>query len=326
MNIKVISEDFSSSIFNTVAPHPLQSWEWGEAREKMGIDIMRIGEFSSEQLQNVFQLTFHPIPYTNFKVGYLPRSVMPSADVMNVLKEEARKRNVVFIKMEPYIQKRLIMSNQNGIVDSPHPLFPRWTQILDLTLSEDEMLKKMKPKTRYNIGLAKRKGVTVRKMSDEKGFEIFSKLYFETTSRQGYRGHNEAYHRLVFETLKNNIAHIFVAFYKNTPLSSFEVFTFNDVLYYPYGGSSEEYRNVMAPHLLMWEVIRFGKQAGCKKFDMWGSLPPNYNEAADWGGFTRFKQGFGGEFVEFIGSYDIVLNGPLYALYNFAHSIRTRLI
>jgi len=78
----------------------------------------------------------------------------------------------------------------------------------------------------------------------------------------------------------------------------------------------------MAPNLLMWEVIKLGKKLGCKSLDMWGSLGPNPNKKDDWYGFHRFKQGYGGNLVEFIGSYDLVINQKLYPIYKTADLAR----
>lgn len=332
MKAQIIGDHFNKSIYNGAATHPLQSWEWGEARRKMGIDVLRIGEFDSSSLKNIFQVTFHSVPYTNFTVGYLPRSVIPSERVLDVLKQEGRRRNAVFIKIEPYIMKSQdserpqITHYQLPITKSNHPLFPKWTIQLDVAKSEEQLMKNMKSKTRYNIRLAKKKGVVVREMTSKEAFDIFAKLYFETCRRQKYYGHNYKYHKTIFETLKNKISHILIAYYKNTPLSVYEIFIFNDVLYYPYGGSSIEHRNLMASNLLMWEVIRFGKKRGCKVFDMWGSLSPSYDRSAKWAGFTRFKEGFGGEFVELVGSYDLVLNHLLYNVYNIIYQLRTTIL
>jgi len=328
--VNEITNDFDSKRFNQKAHHPLQSWEWGEARKKMGIEVMRIGEFenkriaSEKSLINVYQITFHKLPWAKYQIGYLPRSVFPSKEVLEFLKKEGEKRQCIFIKIEPYVKKSQIPNSklQTMLTRSPHPLFPNWTIMLDLTKPEDELLKNMKAKTRYNIRLAEKKGVIVKEMTNEKGFEIFIRLYFETCKRQRYFGHNYDYHRKIFETLKNKIAHILIAFYNTTPLSAYEIFIFNDVLYYPYGGSSLAYRNFMGTNLLMWEVIKFGKKNGAKIFDMWGSLPPHYDFRDPWAGFTRFKEGYGGEFVELIGSYDLVTNRNLYPFYNLLHKIR----
>ena len=203
------------------------------------------------------------------------------------------------------------MKQFNNLSISPHPLFPSWTQILDLTKSEDELLKSFHSKTRYNIRLAEKKGVVVKEMSNDKGFEIFSKLYFDTCKRQKYFGHTPKYHQIVWNSLKKDISHILIAFYNDTPLAAYELFYFKNILYYPYGGTSLEYRNLMASNLLMWEAIKLGKKSGAEKFDMWGSLSPGYDSSHSWSGFTRFKEGYGTKFTEFIGSYDQIISGLL---------------
>jgi len=115
---------------------------------------------------------------------------------------------------------------------------------------------------------------------------------------------------------------VFTAVYEEKVLVSWIMFVFNGVLYYPYGASRSIHRDVMASNLMMWEMIRFGKQQGCKSFDMWGSLGPEPNEKDPWFGFHRFKKGFGGELVEFLGTYDLVTNPPLYPIYRIVEDLR----
>ncbi|OGK19729.1 hypothetical protein A3D80_03205 [Candidatus Roizmanbacteria bacterium RIFCSPHIGHO2_02_FULL_40_13b] len=327
MKIEIIKDDFDREKYNRVAPHPLQSWEWGEARKKMGIEVLRIGEFRDDVLKNVFQVTFHKIPKIPFKIGYLPRSVFPNKDVLHFLQIGGQRRNCIFIKVEPYVEKgQPSQSYHPHLVKSPHPLFPKWTQMLDLRLSEEELMKKLKPKTRYNIKVAQKNGIVVREMTNETGFNVFVGLYFGTASRQQYYGHNKKYHETIFNNFKEGIAHILIAFRGNTPLASYELFTFNDVLYYPYGGSSVDYRNLMAPNLLMWEAILFGKKHGCTRFDMWGSLPPNYEQNDPWAGFTRFKEGYGTKFVELVSGRDLIVSPLLYNIYNIAYNVRKKVM
>ena len=331
MEIKIIEADFKSEDYNKAAYHPMQTWEWGKARKKMGISLLRLGEFEKNVLKNVYQVSFHKIPYTNYKIGYLPRSIYPQSDILNFLLSYAKKNNTIFIKIEPYVRKddtnKLIENYKEfTIIKSQHSLFPKWTQVLDLTKPESVLLSQMKSKTRYNIRLAKKKGVEIKEMSNEQGFEIFSKLYFETCKRQKYHGHNQKYHKILWESFKNNIAHIIIAFYNNIPLASFELFYFKNILYYPYGGTSLKHRNLMSSNLLMWEAIRLGKELGAKTFDMWGSLAPDYDNNSDWSGFTRFKQGYGCKFVEMAGSFDLVINKGMYKLYGLGHKLRKKIL
>jgi len=301
--------------------HPLQSTQWEKARQQMGIETKRI---------DGLLITIHKIPYTTLKIGYLPRSTFfPSEETLKKFFEFGKKNHLIFIKIEPYVYKSEIRSTKfetnnkrYKIQKSSHPLFPNWTQILDINKSEDDLLKSFHPKTRYNIRLAQKKGVFVKEMSDNQGFKIFSKLYFDTCNRQHYHGHNLNYHQIVWNNLKNQIAHILIAFYDNQPLAAYQIWIYDQIAYYVYGGSSEKNRHLMGANLLMWEAIKFAKKNRAKKFDMWGSLPPNYSTNHPWAGFTRFKQGYGGRFTEFIGSFDLIINPLMYLFYNIIFQLR----
>lgn len=328
MEVKIIPENFDQDQYDQKATHPLQAWVWGEARKKMGIEVVRIGEFDDETLQNVYQLTLHKIPYTSYKVGYLPKSNFPSKEVTEFLTEFGKKNNIIFIKLEPNetAEESSIQHLASNILKSPQPLFTEWTIIMDLKQTEEELLKKMKEKTRYNIRLAAKKGVIVKDESNEKGFEIFSKLYFDTCKRQGYFGHDLNYHKIIWENLKNKLAYILTAYYNDIPLAAYELFYFNKTLYYAYGGSSIEYRNLMGANLLMWEAIKLGKKLGAEKFDMWGSLSPNYEGNDTYLGFTKFKEGYGGDYTQMIGTFDLVINDNAYRLYNVVNNLRNLLL
>lgn len=120
----------------------------------------------------------------------------------------------------------------------------------------------------------------------------------------------------------SGIGQLFKAVYQGEILSTWMVFVLNNKLYYPYGASTTKHREVMANNLLMWEVIRYGKSKHCTEFDMWGSLgnDPDINDS--WYGFHKFKQGYGGELVEFAGTFDLVVDPVFYKLYLFAEKLR----
>src|SRR6188472_1844389 len=91
MHIQLLEKEVDITLYNNRSTHPLQSWEWGEARKAMGIEVIRIGEFNSEEkglaasLQNVYQITLHPLPHSQYKIGYIPRSAIPSKDLLNFI-------------------------------------------------------------------------------------------------------------------------------------------------------------------------------------------------------------------------------------------------
>lgn len=301
--------------YNSLVSHVIQSWEWGEFRKSLGLPLLRYGIFKNGKMIKAFQLTLHKIPLTGQYVGYLPKGPQPDKELAQALEKVGKENNCAFIKLEPdiLVGQHQPFSIHPKFLPSPKPLFSKHNFILDLTLIEEELLKKMHPKTRYNIRLAQKKGVIVQERVDEKALDIYLKLYFETTKRQGYHGHNKEYHKKVWKTLKDaNMARILIAFYQKQPLTSWLLLNFKDKIYYAYGGSSTEYKEVMANNLVAWEAIRLGKKMGFKKFDMWGALGPDTSPNDPWFGFHRFKQGYGGQLVEYIGTFDLVFNEPLY--------------
>ncbi|HJZ12319.1 MAG TPA: peptidoglycan bridge formation glycyltransferase FemA/FemB family protein, partial [Acidobacteriota bacterium] len=185
----------------------------------------------------------------------------------------------------------------------------------------------MKAKTRYNIGLAQRRGVRVSEDNSQQAFETYLRLTFETAKRQGFYAHDEAYHRQMWEELQpSGIAHLLTATWNENILVAWILFVFNGVLYYPYGASSNEHRNLMASNLMMWEAMRFGKRMTCQPFDLWGALGPQPDPKDPWFGFHRFKEGYGGNLIEFVGTYDLVLFPQLYSLVCFADDLRWKLL
>ncbi len=313
MDLRKITEKEKDE-YNHCVTHVMQCWEWGEFRTSLGLPLIRYGIFKGGKISKAFQITFHKIPFTSQYVGYLPKGPLPDKELSKALEIIGKENRCAFIKVEPDV----IATNKPYTVYptflySPKPLFTKYNFLLDLTKPEDELLKNLHSKTRYNIRLAQKKGVKIAERVDDKAFQIYLKLYFETTARQNYFGHNRNYHRKVWETMKKNgMARLLIATYKGTPLTAWMLLTFKDTLYYPYGGSSLKYKEVMSNNLVAWEAIRLGKKLSLKKFDMWGALGHDPDKDDPWYGFHHFKEGYGGKLVEYIGTYDLVFNSTLY--------------
>jgi len=338
------------AVYNQSVSHPLQSWEWGEFRKKTGVTVIRRGKFEGKKLIDAFQLTIHPLPKLPFTIGYIPKGNLPTAEMLAELETIGKKYKCIFIKLEPNVEKHVgadlcvrpearskeqeLKIGKYALPQSPHPLFTKYTFELDLTKSEDELMQQMNQKTRYNVKLAQRRGVEVQEDTSEKAFKEYLRLTFETTKRQGFFAHDEGYHRLMWEIIGRThrsaptelTAHLLTAKYQTKVLVTWIVFLFNNVLYYPYGASSNEHRELMASNLMMWEAIKWGKAHGAKRFDLWGSLGPNPDSNDPWYGFHRFKEGYNPRLVEFVGSYDLVLNPILYRLYTIMHHVRWLLL
>lgn len=317
------------SDLNNKINHPLQTEEWGKFRQKTGIKVITGTDFL---------LTIHKIPKLPWNIGYLPKGNLPDKDLIKKLKEIGKENNCIFIQLEPNIPLSMVngkwkMENL-GLIQASHPLFTKYTFVLDITKSEEELLKNMHHKTRYNIRVAQKHGIQIVEDNSDEAFQEYLRLTEETTRRQKFYAHTKKYHTLMWQSLKivnrqsstvnkNKLtAHLFLARFKKETLAAWILFVFKDTLYYPYGASSDKHRETMASNLMMWEAIKFGKKHGLKKFDMWGALGPEPNPKDPWYGFHKFKQGYGAELVEFVGSYDLVINPVLYNIYKVADKIR----
>ena len=324
--------------FNSAAGHPLQSWEWGEFRKKAGNEVVRLSEYRGNKLTSAIQIMLHPVPFTNFKIATLIKGPKPTKEILSVLKDLAKEENAIFVKLEPNFvisidgQKKaqkeservLELLRKSGAV-SGKTLFTPTSFWIDMEREEDELLKNFHSKTRYNIRYAKRKGVEVAEDNSDKAFDRYIQLTRETVERQGFHAHSAHYHKLMWECLhirlvkqgEKPIARLLTARYKGEIITTWIVFVWHDFIYYPYGASSDKYKNVMANNLIMWEAIKYGKKLGLKTFDLWGREPGK--------GFTKFKEGYNPQVVEFLGTWDLVAS-PLYYPYRAAEAFRWLLL
>ena len=329
--------DKERKAYNRLVGHPLQSYEWGEFRENTGVKVIRRGIYEKGTLVGGFTLTIHKIPKTSFTIGYLPKGVMPDAKLIKTLKEIGREEKCIFIQLEPNVKESDEAKRQLknlSLRTAAHPLFTKYTFVLDLTPSEEELMKNFHSKTRYNIRVAQRHGVTVSERNTDDAFATYLALTEETTSRQKFYAHTANYHTTQWKILPHTAkspynslsSHLLLANYNKKTLAAWILFIFKDTLYYPYGSSSNEHREAMASNMIMWEAIKFGKKLGLKKFDMWGALGPEPDTHDSWYGFHRFKQGYRPEHVSFVGSYDLVINPLFYQFYKVADKLRWLLL
>lgn len=314
-------------IYDSKIIHPVQTWDWGDFQISQGHTVYRFGVFDDkDKIKSAYSVSFHKIPKTNFSIGTILRGPDITEEMIKNITEIAKKENAIFIKLEPdVINKKL--GHFRNLKKSPKVAFYPHTFLVDLTKTETELLDSMHPKTRYNIRVANRFGVEIKEETNDKGFETYLKILFDTTKRQGFYLHSQKYHRDLWKRLKDTgMINIMLASYQNQVISAFMIFKLKDKLFYPYGSSLDVNRQVQAPTLLMWEVIKLGKELKCKIFDMWGCLGPHAKETENGFGFHRFKQGYGGELVEYIGTYDLIINPFLYKLYNSVDKIRWKLL
>ncbi|MFZ2664011.1 MAG: peptidoglycan bridge formation glycyltransferase FemA/FemB family protein [Patescibacteria group bacterium] len=305
--------------------HVLQSDLWEKFKNSYGTPAIRVG--------NVVY-TKHKIPFTPYFYGYCPR-VNPFDINFNEIKESLEENSCVAVhfdvpnvtKDDPFAEKAIKIFKDNKCILSSRVEFAKGNFLIDLTKPEEEILANMHKKHRYNIKLAQKKGVVVRESTNDKDFDLFFKLYDETGKRQKFFSRSRNYLEKVWKTFREeNMSHLLIAEYEGKPLSAWLLIIYGDVLYYPYGGSTQEDKGVQSSCLLGWEAIRFGKKMGCTLFDMWGATEDMSNTSDPYYGFSLFKQKFGAKHVTYIPSYDYVINSSVYRLFTVANDVRWKFL
>lgn len=297
--------------WNSRAMHPLQSWEWGEFRRENGNLVSRIsGDYQ-------YQVVWSKIPFSKYYFGTLLKSHIPTAADLELLRIESRRVGGIAIRMEPNCLVGTAIPN--GLVQGRH-FFTKKTFYLDLTKTLDELLKAMHPKARYNIRLAEKKGVVIKEDNSEAAFKNYLDLTFiQTAERQKFYAHSRQYHMNMWKHLHaSGIAHLFTATYEKQVLVTWIIFKFQDKIYFPYGASSSEHRDAQAPSLMLWETAKWGKAHEARVYDLWG--------AEEGRGFNRFKEQFGPELIEFVGTFDLVVHPLLYKLFRLSENIRWKIL
>ncbi|MFH1361794.1 MAG: peptidoglycan bridge formation glycyltransferase FemA/FemB family protein [bacterium] len=308
----------------------LQSFEWGELKAHFGWEPLRIAIEDNDKIIAAISILKKKIPYLNYPIFYAPRG--PVVDfsnkelvdyLLNAVEKEAEKSRAVSLKIDPDISERPVASlariSALGFLKASRQIQPRATILLDLDRELDDIIKGFEEKTRYNIRLSDRKGVIVREEPTLKGIEAFYKLYQETAARDKFSIHPLKYYQKIREIMFTaGLGSNFVAYFAGEPVAAVIVFCFGRKIWYMYGASSANYRNVMPNHLLHWEIIKWAKARNLKVYDLWG-IPVEPKVGHPLYGVYRFKKGFNGRTVVNIGAYDFPYSPLFYNI--FEHGV-----
>jgi len=320
-------------------------------RIKDGVRVARLGEgeenYSPEGQPAAAALVLEKRLPLGMRVMYVPKGPLLEnwdkaelrARVIGDLVDFAREAGAVVIKIDPDVtvgtgvpggeksreyevgegvKKTLI---ENGWDFSPDQVQYRNTVLIDLTPEEEDLLMNMKSKTRYNIRLAGRKGVTVR-TGDESDLDRLYTMYAKTSVRGGFTIRDQGYYRDLWKIFlptpqtgpDDPVAEPLIAEVDGEPVAGAMMFRFGKTAYYLHGMSRSKHREKMPTYLIQWESIRWARQAGCEIYDMWGAPDQFHREDPMWGVY-RFKRGFGGEVRRTIGAWDYPIRPFLYQAY-----------
>ncbi len=314
-----IQETLSSTINDIENNNPsfsfLQSWHWAMIQKNFGYSVHLKGIKEGGEVVGFFVAIEKKI-FFNKKYWYLPRGPFflktnfVKENLIDLFKKIIKKEKLFFIRLEPVLNNsefsEFFKKNKKNIKKTKN-IQPDKTSFLDLNYGQEELLKKMAQKTRYNIKLASKKGLKIQ----EVGLDGFSSFYglMETTSRRDkFFIHSEDYYYNLIK-YNNDFIKLFEVRFKDKVLAS-GVFCFHlDTAYYLHGASSNEMRNFMAPYFLQWELIKLAQNQGFRYYDFYGV------DDKKWPGVSRFKKGFAGQEYLFLGTFDIVFNNFLYNIY-----------
>ena len=295
-----------------------QSWDWGEILVAEGKNVQRLVLEDGGKILLLAQLVLMNLPF-GWKYAFCPKGPVGqniSDETLCVLKNYLQNQGVIFLRLEPN-------ENNSKYLKKTKEVNPRATLILDLKKTEDELLSAMHAKTRYNIRLAQKKNLQIK---NEKNLNIFLELMKKTGNRDNFRLHETKHYEAI---LNSNFCRQITIYSEQVAVVTGIFIGFGETFTYVFGASDHEYRQLMAPYLLQWSAIQIGKNEGYEYYDFFG-VAPKINKDGEYefdidhqyAGVSRFKHGFGGEYHEAPGTFDLILHNIKYNLYSWLRKLR----
>ncbi len=305
----------------------LQTTLWGQLKAAFGwrYELVTLPNATAGAL-----VLYRPLPLRLGTIAYVPRGPVvdwndPDAvdALLMALRQAARRRGAWALWIEPDqldTPEHRAQLHLRGLRPASHTIQPPRTILVDIHDDEEAILNRMHQKTRYNIRLSARKGVTVRAAGAE-ACGTFYALMQETGAREAFGIHSEAYYRRAMELFAPQYATLLLAEVEGEAVAGLMAFALGATAWYFYGASSNRHREKMAPYALQWAAIQWAKARGCTVYDLWGipdadeaTLEAQFTQRQDglWGVY-RFKRGFGGRVVRYVGLWEQGLH-PLYPI------------
>ena len=337
--------DWNDQVAGLSGAHVLQTWQWGEVKAQVG---WRAHPLLWRDAQGTVQAAALLLQrdvragglHLKMSVMYIPRGPLLDwankdlvAQVLDDLQAYARRNGAIFLKLDPDLPLGYGVPGRENEQPAPTGLAVReelvrrgWTfsddqiqfrntVVLDLRDDEEAMLARMKSKTRYNIRLASRRGVTVRSGGVE-DIDLLYRMYAHTSIRDDFLIRGRDYYALVWRVFfEAGLAEPLIAEVAGEPVGAVVIFRFGGRAWYIHGMSLDAHREKMFTYLLQWEAMLRSKAAGCTEYDLWGA-PDDFTESDPMWGVFRFKDGLGGQVVRTLGAWDYPVRPGLFKLYS----------
>lgn len=309
------------------APFP-QSWAWGEHKRACGHEVRRY--FLQDELGEIHlacQLIREDRAFGLMRYWFAPRGPVcaPSASTEQIvllitqfydaLQKTDITSRAIFWRFEPYIRRELAIDWARFGWKSRIPsINPSTTRFVPLSDSE-AMAADFHPKTRYNIRVAERDGVSVR-LGNPADTSGFLQLMKETAERDGFIAHDASYLVATYKHLcGTGMARLRIAEHNGRMLAANLEIAYGDTVTYLHGASSSTDRRLMAPYLLHWKAMQEAAAEGYRFYDVWGANPAQktaLDYKPSWEGISRFKSGWGGFEISFAGTFDVPVHQTWY--------------
>jgi len=307
-------------ILTTVIPSYFQTDSWGKFKAGFGWTARRYDSLMGLEKRLPFgkkMLYFPEIPFGE-----------ESLKTINKIIRGSIFKNYIFTRFEfltPWSDAEAAMLFDAGLVKAFEEIQPEHRQWVSLEGSEKDLLADMKPKGRYNLGVAQRYQLKVEQGLTNKLLSDFYDLYWETARRSKFSGRGASYFQELANLLKSNNQGEIIAIYNGKkPLAAGIFLYYGSMASYLYGASGGD-RKMMAPYLMHFEAMKRAKEKGCKIYDLLAIAPPESGENHPYAGLTRFKSQFGGGSVHLLGSWDLVGSKFWYTLYKLAEKRRRKI-
>ena len=309
----------------------MQDLRWGNVKSNWLQEAIYLEE--NDNIIATMTILLNKVPIFNSYMMYATRG--PVCDVTNIelvmklVKEAeilAKKYNAFVLKFDPELKyseeiKNIYLENGFKIFTGHNVIQPRHNMILDIeNKTEEQLLKQFNEKTRYNIKLATKKGINIRYSRDKEDLKIFYNLYKITTIRDKIGCRPYEYFERMLESYNETELRIYIAEHEGDSLSSAIALNYGGKMFYIYGASSNEKRNLMPNYLMQWDMIKWGLENKCNNYDFGGVF-----EFTNENGLYKFKSGFCRQegVTEYIGEIDKVYNKLIYFGYtNVVPNIR----
>lgn len=315
--------------------HLMQSSRWGALKTRFGWEVERLILMEKNTIVAGAQILYRSLPLKLGKLAYVPMGPVVNWEnedhvraLLVSLQRTARRRGAFCLKLEPAAinspDPLAILASQSF---QPSPCTVQWRSniLIDLDCTEDEILTRFSKKHRQKLHKAAREGIIIQSANIE-DLPAIRTLLDDTAERKAFAVYPQEYYQTCFTLFASErLANLLLATYQDRLLAWIMVFVLGKKAYCLYAASGSEHRDLMPTYLLHWEGIRWAHAQGCLVYDYCGipdevgQDPDNYahEERHDglWGVY-RFKRGFGGQVVSYIGTHDQIYHRLLYNLYN----------